>query len=154
MRGEKNERLRSEHVERVDTDNSGQEKPEKRKDRLKERAISLLVTEKSVERAARKLNVTSRTLYRWLSDPEFKKSLSEAKAELLRMASTILAANATKAAIVLSEVFSNKKGRLNQSARVSAALWNIRLAHEALELENFEERLSALERQSTNASPY
>jgi hypothetical protein len=134
----------------VGDDISGQKTAEKSKDRLREKAITLLLSEKSVERAARKLRVTKRTLYRWMAEPEFKKALSEAKADLLRMASVVLSRNATKAATALGEIFMNKKGRLNQSARVSAALWNIRLAHESLELENFEERLRKLEGQSTD----
>jgi transposase-like protein len=131
----------------VEDDISGQKTTEKPKDRLREKAVTLLLSEKSVESAARKLGVSARTLYRWASEPEFRKSLSEAKSNLQRMASAILARNATKAATTLAEIFLNKKGSINQSPRVSAALWNLRLLHEAIELEDLEERIRKLEQQ-------
>jgi hypothetical protein len=118
------------------------------KTRLWEQAINALLTTNTIEKAAKKVEISKSTLLRWMADPEFRKSYSEAKADALKMASAILVRNASKAALVLAEIFSSKKGKANQSARVAAAIGNIRLAHESFELENFEERLSALERQS------
>jgi hypothetical protein len=117
------------------------------KTRLREAAINALLSASTIQGAAKKASVSKRTLLRWMKDPDFRKEYAEAKADALKMASAILTRNSAKAASVLCEIFSNRRGRLNQASRVTAAIGNIRLAHESAELEDFEERLSALERQ-------
>jgi hypothetical protein len=118
------------------------------KARLREAAITALLTTNSIQAAAKKAGVSRRTLLRWMKDPDFRKEYAEAKSDALKVASAILVRSSAKAALVLAEIFSNKRGRLNQASRVSAAIGCLRLAHESFELENFEERLSTLERQS------
>jgi hypothetical protein len=120
-------------------------------DRMRERAITELLKAKSLDAAARKLGISSKTLSRWLAEPEFRAAYAHAKAEILKMASAVLTRNSAKAAQVLCEIFSSKKGKANQSARVSAAIGNIRLAHESFELESLEERVRQLEEQRHEA---
>src|ERR1700739_1605886 len=117
------------------------------KTRLSEKAINALLSENTIEKAAKKANISKRTLLRWMAEPEFRAAYAQAKADILKMASAVLTRNSAKAARVLAESFSSKKGKANQSARVRAAMGSIRLAHEAFELENLEERIRKLEEQ-------
>lgn len=120
------------------------------KSRFREKAIAALLSESSIEDAATKAGVSKRTLLRWMKDPGFRAEYAEAKADALKMASAILTRNASRAALVLAEVFSSKDGKLYQASRVTAAIGNIRLAHEAFQLESLEERVRKLEEQSHN----
>jgi hypothetical protein len=115
------------------------------KTRLREAAINALLSADTIEKAANKAGISKRTLLRWMKKPEFRAQYAETKSEALKMASGILARNATKAALVLAEIFSLKKGRQNQAARVTAAMGCIRLAHESFELEDLEQRIRKLE---------
>lgn len=116
------------------------------KSRLREAAVSALLSESTIEKAAEKAGVSKRTLLRWMKDPQFRQQYSTAKAECLKMASAILVRNSAKAADTLFEIFSAKRGKANQAARVSAATNNLRLAHEAFELEDLSERIANLEK--------
>lgn len=115
------------------------------KSRFREAAINALLSENTIEKAAEKAKVSKRTLLRWMQEPNFRADYARAKANVLKMASAILVRNSAKAALVLAEIFSSEKGGLHQSARVAAAIGNIRLAREAFELESLEERITALE---------
>jgi hypothetical protein len=120
---------------------------EKNTDRLREKAISLLLSEKTIELAAKKCGVTRRTMHRWLRDAEFRTALMEAKTDLLRTATRILTRNSAKAAEVLGTIFSGK-GKANQASRVSAAIGTLRLALDSYVLEDLDERLRRLEKQT------
>jgi hypothetical protein len=120
---------------------------EKNSERLREKAVSLLLSEKTIETAAKKCGVTRRTLHRWLRDPEFRAALMEAKAELLKTATRTLTRNSVKAADVLAKIFLSKP-KPNQSANVSAAIGTLRLSLDAFALEDLEERLRRLENQN------
>ena len=119
---------------------------EKNSERLREKAITLLLSEKTIEAAAKKCGVTRRTLHRWLRDSEFQAALREAKADLLKTATRILTKNSAKAADVLAKIFLSTP-KPNQSANVSAAIGTLRLALDSFTLEDLEARLAALERQ-------
>ncbi len=120
---------------------------EKNSERLREKAISLLLSERTIEAAAKKCGVTRRTLHRWMREPQFRDALMEARAELLKTATRTLTRNSVKAADVLAKIFSSKP-KPNQSANVSAAIGTLRLSLDAFALENLEERLRRLETQS------
>jgi transposase-like protein len=120
---------------------------EKNRERLQERAVTLLLSEKTIERAAKRLNVTRQTLHRWMREPEFRAALTEAKCDLLKTATRALTRNSAKAAEVLGKIFMGRP-RPNQSANVSAAIGTLRLALDAFALENLDERLRKLENQN------
>lgn len=122
---------------------------EKNSERLREKAVSLLLSEKTIETAAKKCGVTRRTLHRWMREPQFRAALMEAKAELLKIATRTLFRNSFKAADVLAKIFMGKPTE-NQSARVSAAKATLRLALDAFALEDLEERLRRLEAKNDN----
>lgn len=120
---------------------------EKNSERLREKAVSALLSEKTVERAAKKCNVTRVTLYRWLRNPEFRAAYMEAKAEMLKTATRALTRNSARAAEVLAKIFMGRP-KPNQSANVSAAIGTLRLALDAFALEDLDERLRKLENQN------
>jgi len=120
---------------------------EKSSERLRERAISLLLSERTIEAAAKKCGVTKRTMIRWMKDPAFQAEYQEGKILLLRSATRTLTRNSTRAAEVLAKIFSGKP-KPNQSANVSAAIGTLRLALDAFALEDLDLRLRRLENQS------
>jgi len=87
------------------------------KARLREAAISALLSASTIQGAAKKAGVSRRTLLRWMKEPDFRTEYAQAKSEILRMASAILVRSSAKAALTLAEIFSNKWGRENQAAR-------------------------------------
>jgi transposase-like protein len=109
------------------------------------KAIECLLSETSIEKAAKKCGIAKSTLIRWMRQPEFRTEFANAKADILKMAGAILARNSTKAAVVLAEIFTTKKAKTSQASRVSAAIGVLRLANECFELEAFDERLRRLE---------
>jgi len=121
------------------------------KARLRGAAISALLSASTIQGAARKAGISKRTLLRWLRDPVFRSEYSQAKGDALKMATAILVRNSSRAAVTLGEIFSNKWGRENQAARVSAAALTLKLAQSAIEMEDFDARLRALEEQSHGA---
>jgi hexokinase len=123
---------------------------EKNRERQWEKAVSALLSEKTIERAAKKCHVTRQTMHRWLKDPDFRAAYMEAKAEMLRTATRSLTRNSAKAAEVLATIFCSK-GKPNQASRVSAAVGTLRLALDAFALEDIEERLRRLEEQPRDA---
>jgi hypothetical protein len=98
--------------------------------------------------AAREVGISRRTLQRWIQQPEFHEAFRKAKAALLHDATSRLTANAVAAAEVLKAVFTSK--RAAPSSRVAAAVSTLRLALDSYQLEELEERLHRLEKQ-TNA---
>jgi hypothetical protein len=117
---------------------------QKGKSRFRERAINALLSGDTIEEAAREAGISKRTLLRWLREPEFRAAYTQAKADVLKMASGILTRNMGRAAKVLSEIFDGAPTP-HTGARVTAALGTLRMAFDSFELENLEERIRKLE---------
>jgi hypothetical protein len=118
-------------------------------ERMKERAINELLKQKSLDAAARKLGISSKTLSRWLDDAEFVNAYQEAKRELLRAGIAGLTKRVSLAAETLGEV-AKHKGRPYQAARAHAAAAIIRLALDADALDDLEVRIKNLETQRSD----
>src|SRR5215471_14899490 len=85
-----------------------------------ERAICALLTEQSIEDAAVKAGVGSRTIHRWLrEDAAFQAAYNRAKREVVRQAQTRLQQATGKAVAALIAVIDDPL--VQASARVSAA---------------------------------
>jgi hypothetical protein len=123
---------------------------EKAKERLRERAIAALLSSKSVEAAAKKVGVSTKTLSRWLRDEEFRAEYQAVKKDLLRAGIGNLARKVFDAAEVLGDV-AKHKGRPYQAARAHAATAIIRLSLDADVIDDLETRLRKLEGQNPNA---
>lgn len=120
---------------------------EKKRERLQERAVNALLSSPTLEKAARKVNVSSKTLSRWLADPDFRALYEEKKKDYLRAGLGNLSRKIFEAGEILTAI-ARHRGRPYQGPRCAAAAKLIKLAMDAVALESFEERLSKLEKQS------
>ena len=118
--------------------------------RLVERAVIAVLTKSTFRAAAREIGKSPRTLRRLMATPEFEAAYRDAKASLIRTATNVLSNNAGRAAGVLRKVFDDRKS--TDAARVSAAVSTIRLVLEAHEMEELEQRITALEKGRNNAA--
>ena len=121
-----------------------------KKERLREQAISALLSSRSVEVAARKVGVSAKSLSRWLKEPEFRAEYQAIKKDLLRAGIANLARKVFDAAETLGDV-AKKRGRPYQAARASAACAIIRLSLDADLMDDIEERLRKLEATNPDA---
>jgi hypothetical protein len=112
--------------------------------RKQEEAIIALLSQPSVEQAARAANIGPRTLVRWLQNPEFKVAYHKARREAFGQATSRLqqASGAAVATLIKIMVDPNAPA----STRVRAADSVLDHAAKAIEIEDIEARLAALER--------
>ncbi len=112
------------------------------------KALEALITCDTVEEACKASGISRTTMYRNLNDPEFSKALKSAKRQLVNRAVLRLQQTCGDAARALAEVCRDKDAPA--SARVSAAKTILDSAFRALESEDIEERLKALEQRILN----
>ena len=111
-----------------------------------EEAIIALLSNRSVEDAARAVKTAPRTLYRWLKEPDFDAAYRQARRAAFRQCAARLqqASGAAVSAVLKVMVDPSTPG----PTRLRAA--DIVLAHaaKAIEIEDIEVRVSELERMS------
>jgi hypothetical protein len=109
-----------------------------------EEAIIALLSNRSVEDAARAVKIAPRTLYRWLNEPQFDKAYRKARRAAFGQSTARLqqASGAAVSAVLKVMVDQGTSG----STRLRAA--DIVLAHaaKAIEIEDIEARVAELER--------
>ena len=111
--------------------------------RKKEEAVLALLSQRNAEEAARAINVTPRTLYRWLQEPHFSAAYREARRSAFSQAVARLQTMTTAAVSTLGKVMVDQAAPA--ASRVRAASSVLDFAAKAIELEDLEARLSALE---------
>lgn len=109
-----------------------------------EEAIAALLSQRSVEDAARAVGVGTRTLMRWLKQPEFDKAYRQARRDAFAQATARLQQASGTAVSVLVKIMID--GSSPASSRVRAADCVLGHASKAIELEDIEARLAELER--------
>ena len=109
----------------------------------KEAAILALLSSRSVEDAARTANVPLRSLYRWLKEPEFESAYREAKRVAFGQAIARLQQGTPAAASVMLKLMVDPA--VPASTRLKAADCVFTHAKNAIELEDVEARVTALE---------
>ena len=119
--------------------------------RRQETVISTLLTCPSLTEAAHQAGIGEATLRRWLKDDAFAEAYREARRQVVQHAIGALQHACSQAVDALKTIMSNPEAPA--SARVSAAKTVLELALKAVELENIEERLTALEAQLGGESP-
>lgn len=117
---------------------------EEKLSRRQEEAIVALLSQRSVEEAARTADVGVRTLYRWLKEPEFDAAYREARRAAYSQAVARLQQASGTAVAVLVKVMIEPGAPA--SARVRAAECILERAHRGIELEDLEARVVQLER--------
>jgi Helix-turn-helix domain len=119
--------------------------------RKQEEAIIALLTQRGVDEAARVVGIGTRTLYRWMKDPEFDAAYRAAKRasfgqSIARLPHLSGAAVSTLGKIMLDSV-------TPPSVRVRAADSILNHAAKVIEIENIEERVAEIERALEHAKP-
>lgn|SRR5262245_42482768 len=111
--------------------------------RFQERAIAALMTYGTVERAAKRIGVTKKTLLRWMGREPFKAAYKAARGRVLEDITTFLTSAGKPAVRTLKHNLKSSVGTpATQNAAAVALLDRVFKATELLELEA---RIAALE---------
>ena len=108
-----------------------------------QRAISALLTSKTVSGAARAAGVGERTIYTWLHTVEFRAALSVAEGDVIDNAVRRLLTLQAAALDALEQVLGDPD--VSQAVRLRAAQMVLELTIKLREQRDVEQRLSALE---------
>ena len=114
--------------------------------RKQEEAIAALLTHPNVEQAARSIGIGTRTLLRWLKLPDFQAAYREARRAAFAQAVARLQQGASAAATTLLKMMIDPN--TPASVRVRAAECVMNHATKAIEIEDIEARVAALEREA------
>ena len=119
--------------------------------RKQEEAILALLTTRSVEEAAKTCNAPVRTLYRWLSEPEFDSAYRAAKRKAFAQSTARLQQASSAAASTLMKVMVDPATPAATKVRAAESI----LSHgaKAIEIEDIEARLEELERGADETKP-
>jgi hypothetical protein len=112
--------------------------------RQKESAIIGLLTEPTLDEAAKYAHVSSTTLWRWQQDPVFQAEYREARRQATARALAKLQQASFTAVKTLQEIMEDPKA--SASARVAAARTVLEMGLRSTEVEERDSHLSALER--------
>lgn len=110
------------------------------------RAIEALLTENSVQGAAKAANVGEATLHRWLRQLRFRSAYDEARRAAYRRALERLSAAANEAVDVLRTILHDETAKPGE--RMSAVRVLLDFAHRGTEQIDFEDRIAVLETQA------
>lgn len=112
--------------------------------RKQDDAIHALLTQRNIEEAARAIEVSPKTLLRWMKVPEFDKAYREAKRASFGQAVARLHQASSAAVTTLLKVLVGPN--TPAAARVRAAEAVLDRAMKGIEIEDIEARVAALER--------
>jgi len=111
--------------------------------RKQEAAIAALLSQRTVEDAARVAGIGTRTLFRWLELSEFREAYLQARRQAFGQATARLQQATGAAVSVLLSLMLD--GKAPAASRVRAAHSVLDMAAKALELDDIEMRLRQLE---------
>lgn len=116
----------------------------KKYERKQEEAIAALLSQRSVEDAGRLIGINSRTLLRWMQEPEFKAAYRQARRDAFSQAIARLQQASSAAVSTLLKVMLDVA--TPASSKVRAADCILDHAAKGIELEDIEARVTELER--------
>jgi hypothetical protein len=111
--------------------------------RKKEAAIAALLTQRTLEEAARAAGIGTQTLIRWLKVPEFQAAYREARRAAVSQSNARLQQASGAAVSTLLKIMVDASAPA--SSRVRAADRVLDRAKQAIEIEDIEVRLASLE---------
>jgi uncharacterized protein YggE len=112
--------------------------------RKQDEAIAILLTVPTISEAAKHVGVGERTLFRWLQqDTAFQAAYREARRQAVQQAIARIQQATNTAVTTLEGVMTNPESP--SSSRVSAARVVLEMALKAIEIEDLEGRVAALE---------
>ena len=118
----------------------------------KEAAILALLTQRNVEEAARAAGVGARTLYRWMCEEDFDAAYRAAKRAAFSQSIARLHQMASAAVTTLGKAMVDPN--TPAATRVRAADRILDHTAKAIELEDFDARLTALERSTQSTTKH
>ena len=112
--------------------------------RKREEAIAALLTQRNVEEAARAAGIGTRTLLRWMKEPEFDAAYRQARRSAFGQSIARLQQGASAAASTLLKIMLDQNSPPSCRLRASESI----LTHgaKAIEIEDIEARVAELER--------
>jgi transposase-like protein len=119
--------------------------------RKKEAAIVELLSQRNVDEAARAAGVGSRTLYRWMKEPDFDAAYRAARRAAFSQSAARLQQMCSAAVTTLGKIMVDPNSPV--ASRVRAAGSVLDHAAKSIELEDIEVRVSELERAAEAAKP-
>jgi hypothetical protein len=108
------------------------------------KAISALLSEPSIRKAAEQSGIPERTLYAWLKEPPFDAAYRAARRESVQQATARLQYATSAAVTVLCQLMT--RDSVHASIRLSAAKTILELSFKSIEIDDLAARLEALER--------
>ena len=112
-------------------------------ERKMEEAIAALLTQRNLDEAARSVGIAPKTLLRWLQQPEFQVAYREARRAAYGQAIARLQQGTSAAATTLLKTLIDPATPASVKVRTAEAIFNH--AAKAIEIEDIEARVSALE---------
>lgn len=112
-------------------------------DSKKSKAILALLDNPSITAAAKDCRISRETMHRWLRDPAFQTAYQTAKNDLVMQTTCYLRNAMGQAAQIIVKIMTDKETTCG--VRLAAAKSIIDLGLKAVEIEELETRLSALE---------
>jgi hypothetical protein len=120
--------------------------------RKKEEAIAALLTQRNLDEAARAVRIAPNTLLRWMKEPEFDAAYRQARRAAFGQSIARLQQASTAAVTTLLRIMVDPSSPA--STRVRAADSVLDHAAKAIEIEDIEVRVEALERSAeTSGGP-
>ena len=119
--------------------------------RKKEAAILALLSQRNVEEAARTVGVGARTLYRWMNEPDFDAVYRAARRAAFSQSAARLQQMCTAAVSTLGKIMVDPNAPA--ASRVRAADSVLNHAAKAIEIEDIETRVAALEQAAASGKP-
>ena len=119
-----------------------------KKEHRQEQAIAALINSGSISEAAEQAGVGERTLFSWLTEPEFKEQYRQARREVVSQAMANLQQVCSLAVSTLADIM--KDSEASPSSRVTAAKAALELAIRSVETEDILHRLEQLEEATNN----
>ena len=120
--------------------------------RKKEEAIAALLTQRNIEEAAKAVGIGATTLLRWLKVPEFQTAYREARRAAFGQAVARLQQGTSAAATTLLKTMIDPVTPASVRVRAAEAIFNH--AAKAIEIEDIEVRVVALEAAAEEAKSF
>jgi hypothetical protein len=109
----------------------------------KEQAVAALLTQRNIEEAAKSVGISSNTLLNWMKLPEFQTAYRAARREAFGQSIARLQQGTSAAATTLLKTMIDPNTPASVRVRAAEAIFNH--ATKAIEIEDIEARVSALE---------
>jgi len=119
--------------------------------RKQEDAIAALLTQRNIDEAAHAAGIGARTLLRWLKLPEFQAAYREARRAAFGQAISRLQQGTSAAATTLLKVLIDPNTPASVKVRAAEAIFNH--SAKAIEIEDIEARVAALEQATEIKKP-